>query len=787
MTFADEILDLRARIQDANHRYYDLDEPVMDDATYDEMFRRLRELETAHPELVTPDSPTQKVGGSAVKGFVKCAHLAPMMSLGNSKNLEEVVEFDERVRRRLAKIAADADDPEAASRAQRALDEGIVYVTEAKIDGLAMSLVYENGHLIRAVTRGDGTVGEDVTGNVKTIEAIPHRLDTDDPPALLEVRGEVYMPKEVFDELNEQRLAQGKQAFMNPRNGAAGAIRQHDSQAARERRLSFWAYSVGAHEGFAATSHSDAMEQLGRLGLPINASYTRVHDSLESVIAECERVQAERESIGYDIDGVVIKVDDLALQGDLGYTGKDPRWASAYKFPPTVRTTRLLEVEVRTGRTGILALRGRLEPVEVGGTLVTYVTLHNEGDMRRKDICLGDTVIIQRNGDVIPGVIGPVLAERDGTQEPFTMPDTCPSCDGPVTKDEEAARHLCENLDCPSRKINTVKHWAKRDALDIDTMGHGVIERLWDAGLVRSIPDIYDLHEKRDQILELEGFAQKGTDKLLTAIEQSRDQPWIRVLYGLGIPHIGRRASRRIVVAYPSIDLLLDAALDELAAVETMGPKKAQDALEWMAEPRNRELIEQLRVRGLNLEGEAPEEATGSALAGKTFVITGKFAPESHERIHGNREDIAAMITQAGGSVSGSISAKTDYLVAGEGGGSKRSKAEKLGVPIIGADELDEMLADAPDDSAPAAPLAGRTFVITGKFAPEDHPHIHGGRDEIAAIVEAAGGYVSGSVTGKTDFLLKGVGGGSKSAKAEKLGVPIIGATDLERMLAGTD
>lgn len=799
MSISDRIDSLRQKIEDANYRYHVLDDPDIDDLTYDEMLRELQALEVEHPEFASAESPTQRVGGAAVggetspddKGFAKAKHLQPMMSLGNAKaakegdKFKEVREFDERIARLIAKVAPATQHP--------------AYVTEAKIDGLAMSLVYEHGDLVRAVTRGDGQVGEDVTRNVLTIGAIPRRLDTKNPPALLEVRGEVYMPRTVFNELNEARIEAGKQAFMNPRNGAAGAIRQHDVEAARERRLSFWAYGVGAHEGFSAATHSDAMRQLMELGLPINTQCTKVHATIDEVVAECERIELLRDDLDYEIDGVVIKVDDLALQTAMGFTGKDPRWAVAYKFPPTVRTTELVEVQVRTGRTGILALRGRLKPVEVAGTLITYVTLHNEGDMAKKDIRLGDTVIIQRAGDVIPQILGPVLNRRPADAVPYVMPSTCPSCGGPVTKDVDAARHVCENTDCPSRNINQVKYHVQRKAMHIDGLGEGNIERLWDEGLIDSVPSLYDLKDRFDEIIALDGFAAKGTQKILDAIESSRsNQPWQRVLCSLGIPFIGSRASTRLAAQFHDIDSLLNASVEEIAQTPKLGEISAQAVHDWLHDPRNAQLVQQLRDRGLNMANTAEEnerlaaaaaaadEAAGP-LAGKTFVITGKFSPDDHPVVHGSREDLSAMITQAGGTVSGAINSKTDYLVAGAGGGGKRKKAEEAGIAIIGAAELAPMLeaAQSVDSGGSSSrPLAGKSFVITGKFTPEAHPIINGNREDIAAQIEAAGGSVSGSITGKTDYLLAGEGGGGKRKKAESLGVAIIDVHALDGMMS---
>jgi DNA ligase (NAD+) len=658
-----EMRALVDKINRWNHEYYIDDSPTVDDTTYDEHYRKLVALEGENPNFKLPDSPTGRVSGVAQDGFVKCDHLKPMLSLANSANLDELKDWHKRV----AKLHPGEHS----------------LVAEAKIDGLAMSLVYEDGVLVRAVTRGDGTTGEDVTPNIRTIEVIPLVLSTKNPPKLLEVRGEVYLPKRVFKQLNEEKLAKGEQLFMNPRNAAAGSLRQHDSQRARHARLRFWAYALGVHEGAdLGDTHWENLVSLDGYGLPVNWDQTKLYKGIDEVQAHCQEVQVQRDGLDYDIDGVVIKVNELAAQDQLGYTGKDPRWATAYKFPPTVRTTRLLRIEVNVGRTGVLALRGELEPVEFPGATVTYASLHTEEDLHRKDIRIGDTVIVERSGDVIPTVLGPVLKARTGAEIIFQMPTHCPECSGPITRD--GARHICGNDHCPSRIEANIQYWASRKALDIDGLGDKTVTALLQSGLVKTIPDLYRLSEK--DLLKLEGFAQVSARNLVQALQASLAQPWNRVLYGLGIPGTGERMVRQILKLYPDRSSLESATLEQLQSIPTMGPVKAETLYHWLRNPAHQTLLNELASLGFAMEvKQAAAPTAAGSLNGKKFVITGKI---DHPQLGRSRDEVREVIEAQGGVVSSQISGSVDYLIAGDGGGSKRKKAVAAGVPVLSVEEF---------------------------------------------------------------------------------------------------
>jgi DNA ligase (NAD+) len=661
--------ELRREIERHDHAYYVLDAPTIDDAGYDALLRELRALETAHPELVTPESPTQRVPGGVQTGFEPVRHRRPMLSLANARNEAELLEWDASVRRLLA--AADDDDPPA-------------YVTEPKIDGLAVSLTYEGGVLTRGATRGDGEVGEDVTANLRTIRGLPTRLLGDDPPPYLEVRGEVYLPLAAFARLNEERLEAGLPVFMNPRNSAAGSLRQRDPAVTAQRPLALWAYAVGGVEGVRLQSHTEALELLRERGLPVNG-LTERHASIESVRAACARLEADRASLDYEIDGVVVKVDSLAMQDELGSVGRDPRWARAFKFAPTTRTTKLLGIGINVGRTGALNPFAELEPVEVGGVIVKLATLHNEDDIHRKDLRVGDTVIVHRAGDVIPQVLGPVLEARTGDEQVFHMPTACPACGHPVSRPEGEARHRCTNPHCPSRGVELVKHFASRGAMDIEGLGEKLVDRLFTLGLVTTPAGLYDL--TAEQLLELEGFQERSAENLLAAIDRSRERPFANLLFALGMPHVGFVTGQALAQHFRTIDRLADAGADEIAAVEGIGPTVAEAVAAWFGDPDHRALVDGLRRAGVRLELAPDEGPTEGPLTGSTFVITGTL--ES-----GSRDDAAARIEALGGKVVGSVSGKTTYLVSGGSPGSKLAKAERLGVTVLDEAAFESLLAD---------------------------------------------------------------------------------------------
>ena len=666
---AERAVFLRAEIARHSYLYYVLDAPEIGDGEWDLLYRELKELEQADPSLVTPDSPTQRVGGLPLEGFTQVEHLLPMLSLANARGPDELVEWDARVRRRLG-------------------DEvPVSFVTEPKIDGLAISLVYRDGVFERGATRGDGRIGEDVTQNLRTVRALPLRLALvpgERAPELLEVRGEVYIPSEAFDRLNAERLAAGDAPFMNPRNSAAGSLRQKDPKMTAARPLSLWCYAVGVVVGVDFDSHSEALGWLGERGFPVNP-LTRTHETIEQVAERCAELERERAGLGYDIDGVVAKVDSFALQRQLGAVGRDPRWAVAYKFAPITATTRLIDIGVNVGRTGALNPFAILEPVVVGGVTVQMATLHNEDVIHLKDVRVGDTVVIQRAGDVIPQVVGPVLAKRPAGAPVFLMPASCPACGEPVVRNDGDAQHRCVNPHCPSRGLESIRHWVSRGALDIDGVGDKLVSRFWELGLVRRVSDLYRLTAAT--LRDLEGFQERSAENLVAAIAASRSQPFGRVLFGLGIPHVGGVTAEAIAQHFRSISALRAASLEQICEVEGVGTVVAEAVMTWLADPDHAELVDELIAAGLQveLEGQAEPPPEGP-LTGATVVITGTLEGFT-------REGARAAVIAAGGKVTDSVSAKTSYVVAGESPGSKLAKAEKLGVPVLDSEAFAAVIA----------------------------------------------------------------------------------------------
>lgn len=675
---AQRVAELIDQIRAWDRAYYLEDAPVVDDATYDVALRELRALEEADPTLVRPDSPTQRVSGGVTTAFQEVRHLLPMLSLANARDDDELLAWDQRVRKLLAEAGADPDDEP-------------VYVVEPKIDGLALSLVYRDGVLERAVTRGDGEAGEDVTANVRTIRSIPLALDDPAPPPLLEVRGECYIPIDAFQRLNEERLDAGLPVYMNPRNTAAGSLRQLDPAITASRPLAFWAYALGAHEGIAFTSHHEALEWLRTRGFPVNPRITQLR-GIEDVRTACHAIEADREALGYDIDGAVVKIDDLALQRTLGFVGRDPRWAVAFKFPPTTRTTKLLAIEINVGRTGALNPFAELEPVEVGGVVIRHATLHNEEDIHRKDLRIGDTVIVHRAGDVIPQVLGPVLDARTGDERVFHMPADCPACGEPVVKNEEDAKHFCVNPRCPSRDVEGIKHFVSRQAMDIEGVGEKLIARLYELGLVTRASDLYRLTV--DDLLPLEGFQETSARNTVAAIDASRQRPFGNVLFGLGIPHVGLVTAQAIARAFGSMERLMEAGADQIAEVEGVGPVIADAVAAWCADPERQAEVAALQAAGVTLALTADEmPVTDGPLSGMTIVVTGTLEGYS-------RDEAREAIERAGGKATDSVSKKTSYVVVGASPGSKVAKAEKAGVPILDEAAFTALLAGQPPQSA---------------------------------------------------------------------------------------
>ena len=650
--------ELRRQLDHHGHRYYVLDDPEVGDDVYDALLNELRDLEAEHPDLRTPDSPTQRVGARPLDRFEEVPHLQPMLSLANARNREELEAWVLRSERYLGRRGVEMGD--------------VHFVTEPKIDGLAISLVYEGGVLVRGATRGNGEVGEDVTQNLRTIGAIPLRVD--DAPPLLEVRGEIYIPLAAFARLNEQRAEAGEPTFMNPRNSAAGSIRQLDPALAASRPLSMWCYGVGAVEGLELETHHEWLEWLREHGFRVNRD-VEVHDTVEEVVNACLAWQERRDRLDFEIDGVVVKVDELELQRQLGVVGREPRWAIAWKFPPTTATTTLERVAWNVGRTGHMVPFAVLDPVNVSGVTVKLATLHNEEDLRRKDVRDGDEVIVMRAGDVIPQVVSPTAkAQRAKNRSaPPDAPSECPACGTPTVKPEGSVWTICPNrAGCPGQVFQAVKHFV--GALDIDGLGEENVRRFLSEKLINDSGDLYSLTAER--LAELEGFGEISARNLIESLEASKAQPFERVLYGLGIPGVGYVNARNLARHLRSMDRLLEVDEAGLTEVEGIGPIMARTIVETLAEERTRELVERFREHGLKMEEEGPAPAAEGPLAGRTLVLTGTLPNLT-------REDATARIEAAGGKVTGSVSKKTDYVVAGADPGSKLTKAQDLGTEVL--------------------------------------------------------------------------------------------------------
>jgi DNA ligase (NAD+) len=656
---AERAEQLRAELREHGRRYYVLDDPVIGDDEYDKLLDELRGIEAEHPELLTPDSPTQRTGGEPLDRLDKITHLQPMLSLANARSEEELRAWIDRMRNHLAREGIEAPE--------------FRYVAEPKIDGLAISLLYRDGVLERGATRGNGVVGEDVTHNLRTIPTIPLRID--DAPALLEVRGEVYMSLSDFAALNERRAEQGLSTFMNPRNAAAGTIRQLDPKLAAERPLSMWCYGVGATEGIAFTSHWDALEWLRAHDFRVNGDIARL-DAEDDVVARCLEWQERRGALDFEIDGVVVKVDDIELQRRLGVVGRDPRWAIAWKFPPTTAVTLLKDIAWNVGKFGALHPFAVLEPVHVGGVTVKLATLHNEEDIARKDLRVGDEVIVLRAGDVIPQVLSPAphAVEREDRAAPPHPPERCPSCDTPTIKPEGAVFTVCPNrAGCPGQQFQLLKHFASRGAMDIEGLGEERVLQLQRAGLVRHAPDLYRLTVEK--LTELEGFGEVSATRLVDAIAASKERAFGLVLFAIGLEEVGYVTGRNLAQHFRSIDALLAATPEQIAETPGVGPKMAESVAAQLANPQMQDLIRELRGLGLHFESEGAPPGEGP-LAGKTFVLTGTLPDLT-------REQATERITAAGGRVTSSVSKKTDYVVAGASPGSKLEKAERLGVAVL--------------------------------------------------------------------------------------------------------
>ncbi len=651
---------LQQELVQAGYEYYVLDNPTMSDYEYDQKLRQLEELEARYPQSVTPESPTQRVGGTALENFAQVRHPVPLESLQDVFDVQEVVDFDQRVRN----IVPNAE-----------------YVVEPKVDGLSVALEYENGIFIRGATRGDGMVGEDVTENLRTIRAIPMILPI--TVSRLIVRGEVYMPKKVFHALNEEREKRGENLFANPRNAAAGSLRQLDPKIAAARKLDIAVFNIQLAEGVSFATHQETLDYLHTQNFKVIPH--ALCRSLDEVTGQIVSIGDDRDRFPFDIDGAVIKVNSLAQRENLGSTAKFPRWAAAYKYPPEEKATKLLDIVVQVGRTGVLTPKAVLEPVHLAGTTVSYATLHNQDFITQRDIRIGDTVMVRKAGEIIPEVLSVVVEQRPEQTQPYLLPEICPVCGAAVSRDEDGAHIRCTGAECPAQLLRNLAHFASRDAMDIEGLGIAVVENLVNAGLVKTPGDLYFLKEKEDELAELEHMGKKSAENLIKAIERSKTQDLSRLLFSFGIRQIGQKAGKILAARFRTLDALCEATLEDLTAVDDIGEITAKNVLDWFSDPQSRHLIARLKEAGVNMT--AAEQGSDQRFAGKTFVLTGSL-----ERF--TRAEATEMIEARGGKASSSVSKKTAYVVAGEAAGSKLRKAQELGIPILSEEEFLAMMAD---------------------------------------------------------------------------------------------
>lgn len=664
-----EIDALRDEIRHHEYRYYVLDDPEISDAEFDRLMNELKAIEAAHPELIAPDSPTQRVGGKPREGFVKVPHSVPMLSLDNAYNEEELRNWERRVHELTGRR-----------------DKDVEYVCELKLDGMSLALRYEAGKLVRGITRGDGSTGEDVTANVRTVRSIPLSIPLDKLkkagiPADFEVRGEMLMPIASFKKMNAERERQGLSLFANPRNATAGTVRQLEPSITAERRLDYFAYMLISNGRTICSQHWQTLNALETAGFKVNVRRA-LADSFDEIWSFISQWEEKRESLPYEIDGVVIKVNSTALQNELGFTGKAPRWAIAYKYAARSGITQIENIHVQVGRTGKLTPVAELKPVPIGGTTVSRATLHNMDEIERLGVNIGDWVEVERGGDVIPKVTRVIDdAKHPRGHKSFHMPEHCPVCGGHVVRAEGEADHRCVNQKCPAKLRETILHFASRGVMNIDGMGDSLASQLTERGLVKDVADIYKL--TKDKLLSLERMGDKSAENILREIESSKKLPLERVIYGLGIRFVGERTAQFLAEHFGALDALESASEDELQQVEEVGPRIAKSIVEFFAEPKNRELVEELRAAGLQLKGKKKER--GTKLAGKTFVLTGTLANYT-------RDEAKKLIENAGGKVAGSVSKKTDYVVAGTDAGSKLDKAKELGITVLDEAAMQELL-----------------------------------------------------------------------------------------------
>ncbi len=652
----EEVLQLTKTLNEANYRYYVLDDPTMPDFAYDRLLRRLEDLEKEHPELKAPDSPTQRVGGQAISQFEKVEHPVPLESLQDVFSLEELAEFTERVRQTIPTPA---------------------YTVEPKVDGLSVALEYLDGVFVRGATRGDGRIGEDVTENLRTVRSIPMKLEN--APARLIVRGEVFMPKAVFEQLNEAREAAGEALFANPRNAAAGSLRQLDPKIAAARRLDVLIFNLQLCEGREFTTHSETLDYLRSLKFKVIPYVLCTEQS--QIDARVAAINEERGELSYDIDGAVVKLNDLAGRALLGSTAKFPRWAAAYKYPPEIKETVLRQIVVQVGRTGVLTPKAVVDPVRLAGTTVTNATLHNQDFISEKDIRVGDTVRIRKAGEIIPEILGIVPEKRPAGTEPYRLPAVCPVCGAPVERDEDGAALRCTGAECPAQLSRNIEHFVSRDAMDIDGLGGAIVDQLIAAGHIHSPADLYYL--SLDQVASLWKKGDKAPKKLLASIEASKENDLSKLIYALGIRQVGEKTGKVLARSFGSLDALMEADEERLTQVPDVGAVTARSIAAWFRSPQSRHMIERLRGAGVNFESRT--EITDRRFEGKTFVLTGALTRFT-------REEATERIENYGGKASGSVSKKTSFVVAGENAGSKLRKANELGIPVLSEEEFLSML-----------------------------------------------------------------------------------------------
>jgi DNA ligase (NAD+) len=663
---ASEIEKLRATLNRANYEYYIRDEPTLSDDVYDMTMRQHLALETQHPELITPVSPTQRVGAPLEGDFPEREHLLPMLSLQDVRDEDELNDWEKRIRRHL-------HAPE---------DEVFEYVCEPKIDGLAMSLVYENGVFTRGVTRGDGRRGEEITANLKTIKTIPWKLRLKNAPPLFEARGEVYFPRSAFEKLNEQLAEKGERLFANPRNAGAGSVRQKDPKMTAARPLSFFAYALGAYEDLKFETHWQTLDTLREAGFRVN-DLSKICHGLDEVRAFISWWNTERHEVDYATDGVVVKVNSLRLQDELGYVGRNPRWACAFKFPPEEQITRVLDIGVNVGRTGALTPVAFFEPIVVAGTTVSKATLHNEDEMRRKDIRIGDTVVIRKAGEIIPEVVQVLVDKRDGTEREYSFPTHCPVCKANVVKPEGEAVARCVNAECPAQLERLLEHFVARGAMNIDRVGEKLIKQLVAEGLVHDVADLFTI--TKEQLFGLERMAEKSAQNVLDSIEGAKHPPLARLLFALGIRHVGERTGELIAERFGSLENLEAATEEEISSIHDVGKVAGQSVRTWLDEAHNKEVLRKLKAAGVTPQ-QSERASHDGELSGKVFVFTGALSMD--------RREAEAIVKKLGARASGSVSKKTDYVVAGDNAGSKADRARELGVTVLTEDEWKALVGD---------------------------------------------------------------------------------------------